>query len=169
MSAHEKPSEHVDWLTPAWIFDALDVQFDVDPAASASPHSTVPMSYQGVRHIGSGGADNPWPVEALVWLNPPYGKECEAFMQRMLQHHQDGGAGLALLPARTDTRWWHDGPGKMHAAWFLFLKGRVHFVRGDTGEPGPSPAFPSVLVAWGPHGKSALYNSGLAGMLVHQC
>jgi site-specific DNA-methyltransferase (adenine-specific) len=170
MSAHEKPSEHVDWLTPQWIFDALDVRFGLDPAASASEHNVVPMTDTGVKHVGAGGTDKAWPKQ-FVWLNPPYGRVCSPFMHRMVEHSRRGGSGIALLPVRTDTGWWAEGPGQLATdpaqSSAVFLRGRVQFVHGDTGQPGPSPAFPSVLVAWGDQGRDALNWADLPGMWVN--
>ena len=56
---------------------------------------------------------------------------------------------VCLLPARTDTAWWHDFV--MKAAEIRFIRGRVHF-----NDQGPAP-FPSCVVVFHPLMSMALY------------
>ena len=84
------------WLTPRYVLDLLG-QFDTDPcAATVRPWDCARINYT----VEDNGLLLPW--EGRVWLNPPYGKEAEAFMERMSMHH---GGGLALIFMRSDTRW----------------------------------------------------------------
>ena len=111
-----------DWKTPRALYAQLVVEpkrFDVSD-----------------RH--GGGFDalrDPWPI---VWYaNPPYGREIATWVRLM----PNKGPGVALLPARTDTKWFHDYI--YHRAEIVFLKGRLHF-----DDLGPAP-FPSMLVYFG--------------------
>jgi phage N-6-adenine-methyltransferase len=74
-----------------------------------------------------------------VWLNPPYSRVAE-FVEKAYSEVQDGHASVvvALVPARTDTRWWHD----------YVIKGEVRFMRGRLkfGDTTNSAPFPSALV-----------------------
>jgi site-specific DNA-methyltransferase (adenine-specific) len=77
-----------------------------------------------------------------VWCNPPYGAEIAKWVEKAVQSVNDGDARLVvmLLPARTDTRWFHAhclqrGPE--------FLRGRITF----DGAQGPAP-FPSMVVVF---------------------
>lgn len=50
---------------------------------------------------------------------------------------------VALIPSRTDTRWWHDYV--MLADEIRFIRGRLHFDGHSQGAP-----FPSAIVIWRP-------------------
>ena len=78
-------------------------------------------------------------------MNPPYGKEIGAWMQKAYESAQGGALVVCLVPARTDTKWWHE-----YAA-----KGEVTFVRGRLkfgGQKNSAP-FPSAIVVFEPKGE----------------
>ena len=85
------------------------------------------------------------------WMNPPYGRGIGVWVQKAAKTAADGLGMVCLLPARTDTRWWHDycepvlrgkRPGEV-----VFLRGRVKFL--DAGGVAKHPApFPSVIVVF---------------------
>ena len=84
----------------------------------------------------------PW--TGTVFVNPPYGRELRFWTAKARTEFELGNAKtvIALVPARTDTGWWHnDIAGK---ASIFFLKGRLSF--GDGTQPAP---FPSALIVWG--------------------
>lgn len=80
---------------------------------------------------------DPWPEPWFA--NPPYGRGMDRWTRRMA----GAGRGVALLPARTDTRWFHFDLAP-HATGISFLRGRLHFDDGTAGAP-----FPSMLVWFG--------------------
>lgn len=72
-------------------------------------------------------------------MNPPHGREIGKWVSRANYWSRHGSTVVCLLPARTDTRWWHENviePGH----FVRFLRGRVHF-----NGTGPAP-FPSAVV-----------------------
>jgi site-specific DNA-methyltransferase (adenine-specific) len=76
-------------------------------------------------------------------MNPPYGKQIVPWLQKAVAEVQQGHADrvVALLPARTDTIWWHTYVipyGIVH-----FLKGRVRFEGATHHAP-----FPSAVVIY---------------------
>jgi hypothetical protein len=79
----------------------------------------------------------------FVWLNPPYSKVA-AFMARMAEHNN----GLALIYARTDTKWFHEYVFQK-ALGLCFLKGRLRFLDNAGREAKNSSGAPSVLIAYG--------------------
>jgi site-specific DNA-methyltransferase (adenine-specific) len=84
------------------------------------------------RHGGTFDAlKDPWPEP--WYCNPPYGREIPHWTARMI------GEGVALVPSRTDTRWWHDDI-MARAERIEFIRGRLHF-----DGLGPAP-FPSALI-----------------------
>ena len=67
--------------------------------------------------------------------------------------------GIALVFARTGTRWWHDTTPS--ATTICFIKGRLQFVNGTTGKTGASAGADSVLIAWGTQASHAIKASNL--------
>jgi hypothetical protein len=80
-------------------------------------------------------------------MNPPYGREIGRWTAKALR---SGALVVGLLPARTDTRWFHDhiyGKAKIR-----FIKGRLKF-----GEAKDSAPFPSMIVIWSPNKQEDLW------------
>ena len=145
---HEKNSKSnsEEWYTPKWLFQELNLHFDLDPAAPKGGLPWIPALKFYSKE--DDGLSQPW--QGNVWLNPPYGNETSKWLQRMHEHRQ----GVALVFARTDSRWFHDYAVKADA--ILYLKGRVRFVNAD-GDPGKSsPGCGSVLIGWGKTSVSAM-------------
>ncbi len=88
-------------------------------------------SREGIRPPGSDDGER-------VWLNPPYGRTIGNWMRKAFEESQRGALVVCLVPARPDTRWWHD-----YAA-----RGVIRFVRGRLkfGGSRNSAPFPSALV-----------------------
>lgn len=129
------------WTTPPALLDrlyeALGV-FDLDPC---SPRKDGPVRAKIRFTLEDDGLALPWP-EGLTFVNPPYGPLLRQWMTKCRQEaHQRHGIIVALIPARTDTRWWHDSIAGQ--ADLFMLKGRLSF--GDGAAPAP---FPSALVVW---------------------
>lgn len=150
MTVHERPvGATVEWYTPPSLFEALRLDFDLDPAASPSPLARVPAAE--FYHRLHNGLVQPW--EGRVWLNPPYGPELPAFVDRMIEH----GWGLMLTAARTETRWWQRAA--YAADTVCFLRERLHFIRDDGLQARSSHA--STLFAWGNDCTEALLAADL--------
>lgn len=143
------------WLTPAWIVQALG-EFDLDPAG-APGHMLAKSTY--MPEAGINGLTKQW--YGRVWLNPPYGKELEPFMQRMAEH----GNGIALVFARTETSWFRTTVWGAATA-LLFLHGRLTFLDAEGVPAKHNAGAPSVLVAYGEQNAVALTESGLDGFYV---
>lgn len=125
------------WATPQDFFDKLNDEFNftLDPCADEFNHK---CSKYYTRE--QNGLTKEWNNER-VFCNPPYGKEIVDWVKKCNQEVFDGGCELAvmLVPARTDTRWFHDYI--YHQAEIRFVKGRLKF--GDSNNSAP---FPSMVV-----------------------
>jgi len=79
----------------------------------------------------------------VVWCNPPYGRGIGQWMRKAWESARDGATVVMLVPARTDTHWWHD-----YAA-----KGEVEFIRGRLKFGGSryNAPFPSAVVVFSAH------------------
>jgi hypothetical protein len=77
-----------DYLTPRWVFETLDIAFDLDVAAP--PWGThVPATRKFTQ--ADDGLTQPW--EGRVWMNPPYSHGGK-WVARFMEHRN----GVALLP-----------------------------------------------------------------------
>ena len=125
------------WATPQDFFDKLNAEFsfELDVAADESNAkcenyfteecSGLTVDWNLFKHLGS------W-----AYMNPPYGREIGKWIAKASQYNC-----VALLPARTDTRWFHD---------FIYGKAEIRFIKGRLkfeGVSTPAP-FPSMVVVF---------------------
>lgn len=127
-------SARPDWATPPEVFDPLNAKYRFTLDACASPENAkCPKFYTE--------ADNalllPW--RGRVWMNPPYGRGIGKWMEKAYRESETNAElVLCLVPARTDTAWWHDWAAKGIVS---FIRGRIRFVGAESCAP-----FPSALV-----------------------
>jgi phage N-6-adenine-methyltransferase len=78
--------------------------------------------------------------QGSVWCNPPYGKEIGKWLKKAYESYLDGARVVLLVPARTDTAWWHD----------YAMKGEIRFIRGRLkfGDSKNSAPFPSAVIVF---------------------
>lgn len=147
----------VDWYTPAWVFENIGLDYDLDPC---SPKGGVPwIPVKAHYSLPDDGLALPW--VGRVWCNPPYGKFTARWLKKMNEHRN----GMALIFARTDTRWFHESV--IHADAILFLKGRIAFVDGLGKTGGGGAGAGSMLVAWGDVCREALEQMTHFGFIIH--
>lgn len=131
-------SKTTEWETPDALFAQLDAEFHftIDPCATKK-NAKCERFYTKKDD----GMSQSWAGE-IVFLNPPYGNAVKWWVKKCHDEAQKYGKVIvALLAARTDTKWFHSYIyGK---AEIRFLKGRVTF----KGAPHPAP-FPSMIVVW---------------------
>jgi site-specific DNA-methyltransferase (adenine-specific) len=109
------------WITPQKLYRSLDEEFrfTLDPCPCAGWPDGLTRQWDGER----------------VYCNPPYGRGIE----RWLIKAHEADLAVYLLPARTDTKWWHEYALK--ADEIRFVRGRLRF----EGATNPAP-FPSVIL-----------------------
>lgn len=160
LTAHQRPHRGATdvWLTPPEIIAALG-PFDLDPCAAPEPRPWPTAA----RHITlpDDGLTAEWGDEEFVWCNPPFGPEAGRWLSRMAYH----GHGIALVPARTETRWFVASIWNRASA-ILFLHGRPHFHHPDGTRGRANSGAPICLVAYGNEAIDRLRDSGLRGALV---
>ena len=126
------------WSTPQAFFDELDKEFHftLDPCADEKNHKC--NKYYTKQ---DDGLQQSWDEE-VVFCNPPYGNEIGKWVEKCnLESIYSAKVVVALLPARTDTRWFHRYI--YNFAEIRFIKGRLKF--GDCKNSAP---FPSMVVIW---------------------
>lgn len=133
IGTHESPIKGATdvWLTPLSIISALG-PFDLDPCGEAHwPTGKTIYTTDGLQKDWFG----------RVWLNPPY-SEVEKWLDRLAEH----GSGIALVFARTETRWAQKILPK--ASSVFFPARRITFHRRDGSTKGNAGA-PSMFIAFG--------------------
>jgi site-specific DNA-methyltransferase (adenine-specific) len=81
-------------------------------------------------------------------MNPPFGYEIPRFVHKAwLEANDDAEIVVCLLPARVDTRWWHEYV--MTASEIRFIKGRLTFGKDGVDAVSPAP-FPCAIVVFDP-------------------
>lgn len=119
------------WETPQAFFDEMDREFHFTLDVCAVPENAkceqfFSPSIDGLKQEWVGAC----------WCNPPYGREIGKWVRKA---YESDCTVVMLLPARTDTRWFHDYIyGK---AEIRFIRGRLRFGAAATGAP-----FPSMVV-----------------------
>lgn len=141
-------SETPEHYTPQSFLDAVRAVFgeipDLDPCSNSREHPNVPAHKHYTQE--DDGCARPW--DGRVFMNPPYGREIAAWIDKVRAEWKRGGLSelIALLPARTDTEWFERLTVETDDAVICFLRGRLTFV----GNHDPAP-FPSMAVYFGPH------------------
>lgn len=146
MAGYMAQATREDWRTPAEVVELLHVLWDgkpnLDPCAAPDPaHALAKGNLAGPAGSPADGLERPW--SGRVYVNPPFG-DLAAWMVKAVEEHELHGAEVVvLLPARTDTRYWHEQVAQADA--ICFWRGRMTFV----GAPAAAP-FPTALVYFGP-------------------
>lgn len=127
-SAVSFKSQSVEWPTPAALYAALNSEFHFDfdpcPSVNVDGDGLAPLfvSWAGKR----------------VFCNPPYGPTIHKWLERAAE----AILAVYLLPARTDTRWFHELCLPL-ASDIRFIKGRLKFGGAKDNAP-----FPSMIVVF---------------------
>lgn len=131
------------WATPQKTFDELNAEFGftLDPCSDGT-NAKCELYFTPAED----GLAQDWGFHT-VFMNPPYSDNA-AWMRKAYESSLNGATVVCLVPARTDTRWWHD----------YAMKGEVRFLRGRLkfGDAKHSAPFPSAVVVF----RSIIY--GLA-------
>jgi phage N-6-adenine-methyltransferase len=132
-------SKSGDWSTPQDFFDKLDWRFgpfDLDPCADYTNTKCANFFSESEDGI------------ALDWggftsfVNPPYGRGIDRWIQKAYEEsRKENTRVVMLIPARTDTKYWHQYV--MKADEVYFIKGRLKF-----GESENSAPFPSAVIVF---------------------
>lgn len=153
-------SSKTDWETPQWLFDELNKEFRFDYDICATSENKKCKNFVDIER---NALSITW--YGRLWMNPPYGdpdyvckpncknKKCVVrgfcntqyipgvadWIEKAHHEAQTGNCTVvALLPARTDTAWFHDYCTRYQVRFF---RGRINFVGGKHGA-----TFPSMLV-----------------------
>ena len=141
-------SKSSEWETPQDFFDKLnkEFKFTLDPCCT---HEN--KKCEKYYTMEEDGLSKSWKDE-IVFVNPPYADIGRWVKKAYEESANNNAAVVMLIPARTDTKYWHDYIMEMATAVY-FIKGRLKFynkvIADYTGKNDLSPApFPSVVVVF---------------------
>ena len=116
------------WETPQDFFDALNAEFKFELDVCALPENAKCEKYYTPEQDG---LVQEW--IGVCWCNPPYGKQIGKWVEKAAKANT---TVVMLLPARTDTRWFHDWV--LPYAEIRWIKGRLKFGGATNSAPFPS-------------------------------
>ena len=108
-------SKSDEWSTPQTLFDTLNEEFHftLDPCAKAE-NAKCKMYYT----ISENGLEKTW-AGHCVFCNPPY-SQIQKWVKKCAEEARKGATVVMLIPARTDTRWFHD---------YIYKKADIRFIK----------------------------------------
>lgn len=125
-----------EWATPQDLFDELNQEFAFTLDVCATEENHKCDKYFTIKEDG---LIQDWGNER-VFCNPPYGREISSWVKKCAEHN---GLSVMLLPARTDTKWFHQYIYQKQNAEIRFIKGRLKFGGAQNSAP-----FPSMIVVF---------------------
>jgi site-specific DNA-methyltransferase (adenine-specific) len=138
MNAVHFSSKSNEWATQQVPFDLLDSEFDFTVDVCATAHNAkCPVFFSPEVD----GLKQEW--RGVCRMNPPYGREISQWVEKAYLSSLAGAIVVCLIPARTDTTYWHRFVTKAYE--IRFLKGRLKFGNAQNGAP-----FPSAIVIFKP-------------------
>lgn len=124
------------WATPQDFFDKYNAIYGFELDVCANADNAKCKRYFSQE---DNGLIQEW--QGVCWMNPPYGRAIKDWVKKAYESALNGATVVCLLPARTDTAWWHD----------YCVKGSIEFIRGRLkfGGSKNSAPFPSAVVVFG--------------------
>jgi len=134
-------SKSNEWATPQDFYNKLNAEFGFTLDPCATPSTAKCASYYTKD---DDGLSKDWSGHT-VFMNPPYGRKQKDWIEKAFQEGEKSGTTVvALVPARTDTKAWHNYC--MKASEIRFVKGRLKFGQGASKTN--SAPFPSAVVVF---------------------
>jgi phage N-6-adenine-methyltransferase len=126
------------WATPLSFYAKLDAEFGFTLDVCAIADNAKCARYYTPAEDA---LRQRW--DGTCWMNPPYGRQIGRWIEKAYVSAQQGATVVCLVPARTDTRWWH--VWVMRADEIRLVRGRLKFGDGRNSAP-----FPSAVVVFRP-------------------
>lgn len=131
-------SKTVEWETPLAFYNQLndEFHFTLDPCATEENHKCKRFYTKE-----QDGLLQSWENE-VVFCNPPYGREIYKWVKKASEESRNNNALVVMLiPARTDTKWFHEYI--YNKIDIRFLPGRLKF--GNAKNPAPFPCMVCIF------------------------
>lgn len=123
------------WETPVDFFEKYNKKYKFTLDVCANKKNAKCKKFFSIK---DNGLSKKW--SGKCWMNPPYGRGISSWMKKAWESSLGGATVVCLVPARTDTSWWHDYAMKGEVE---FIRGRIKFGGAKNGAP-----FPSAVVVF---------------------
>jgi site-specific DNA-methyltransferase (adenine-specific) len=120
------------WATPQAFFNEWHALFNFTLDVCADAQNA---KCERFFDLSANGLKQDWSLD-VCWMNPPYGREIGQWVKKAYSESRNGATVVCLLPARTDTAWWHDYV--LPFAKVTFIRGRLKFGTATNSAPFPS-------------------------------
>lgn len=148
-------SNSSDWETPPEFYERLREEFSFTLDVCANPENTKCRAFYTPE---LNALTKRWHrvvrPDKWAWMNPPYGRVIKHWVQKAALESRFGLNIVCLLPARTDTKWFHDYVFGTCTELRL-VKGRLKFGGHDNSAPFPSMV--AIYNGWTPTGNTPTY------------
>jgi len=124
-----------DWETPVELFNEINDEFNFTLDAAASEENKKVDNFYSKE---DDGLSRSWSKQ-VVWVNPPYGDrkyKIIDWIKKAASERLNGATTVMLIPARTNTNWFHD---------ICLRHGEVRFIRGRPRFGGAQHGLPQPL------------------------
>lgn len=123
------------WYTPDDFYEKYNSVYNFETDVCAT-HENAKCGNYFTQEVD--GLLQDW--KGVCWMNPPYGRTIKEWMKKAYESSLNGATVVCLVPARTDTNWWHD----------YAMKGEIEFIKGRLkfGGSKNSAPFPSAVVVF---------------------
>ncbi len=125
-------SNTVEWPTPPETFDPLNAEFGFTMDVAATAENAKCEKFWTKEQDG---LLQKW--EGVCWMNPPYGSQVPKWLKKAIKETENGVTTVCLIPARTNTGWFHDLCLNEKTAEVRFVRGRPKFGDATHGLPQP--------------------------------
>lgn len=142
-------SKSENWETPKNVFNKLNQEFSFRLDACAAKDNALCSNYFTKE---DDALIQDWSKYKTIWMNPPYGRKIGIFIKKAYEESLKDCVVCCLIPARTDTKWWHNYCSKGEVR---FISGRLKFINKSFPSYDPnnlkisSAPFPSAIVIFG--------------------
>lgn len=107
----------IEYETPDEIFEPLALEFGITLDVAATNKNAKCKNYFTAE---DNGLLKDW--DGVCWMNPPYGRVMKKWVEKAYNEYLKGNTIICLLPARTNTNWWHE---------FIIPNAEIRFIKGQ--------------------------------------
>lgn len=122
-------SKKQEYETPEKLFNKLNNEFSFTIDVCADKNNAKVENYYSEK---DNALVKDW--EGICWMNPPY-KEVKTWVKKAYEESLKGATVVCLIPARTNTNWWHK----------YCMKGEIRFIKGRPKFKGCKYGLPQPL------------------------
>jgi site-specific DNA-methyltransferase (adenine-specific) len=141
-------AKSIEWETPPEIFNPLNDEFHFTLDVCASKSNKKCDRYFSKTEDG---LFQSWSGE-VCWMNPPFGRPVQLWIRKALEESLGGATVVCLIPAKTNTNWWHELV--IGRAEVRFVRGRIKFIRYGKQTTQALPWPMAILIYGRPHDRT---------------